>query len=346
MNEELIAKLGTLGLTAEQIEKLKVEEVKTNEDMAMLKEADIMTMTGCKTLTARKVVAAFAPAPVPVAAVVAADVLPPDAEIPPGATPSKATMDNFAATVGMDPSIMPMIMMSTMAGGAGMEMDLSGLIPVPQIVAGYNPKVRNLYLMVMTQMEKRLGTPIVIINSDGGVNKELTAQYIAALEEGHDAMPDGVYDDGTNLFEIIKVGVDAKSVYDADPFCSMKALQQNGQGVGRVHWNGVSLEVRQAAYYAVQSGEIDTGNESHMSWARDHINKDANYLVFAGQAPRALAQFREAARTGSLPTLRVMLSRGPRKTEVMARRQRLGDNRPRPTRDRAGLGVGEDGEPL
>jgi hypothetical protein len=122
--------------------------------------------------------------------------------------------------------------------------------------------------------------------------------------------------------------VDAQSVNDADPLQPEKALQKNGMGTGRINWTGVPLEVRQVAFFAAtKTHEIDPNNDAHLTWLRDHMKKGAQRLVFHGQAPKAISEYNEAYRTGSLPTLRVMLSRGPRRKETMPRR-------------RAGIGLG------
>jgi hypothetical protein len=222
----------------------------------------------------------------------------------------------------MDPSTLSMMMMAGMTGNAGMGgMDISGMIPIPQIVAGYNPKVRNMFLMVMGQVENRLGVPVVVINDDGSVNNDLTVEYIMGLEEGRDSAENNVYFDGEgNPHEVIKTGVDAQSIYDADPIDSTRALQKNEMGTGRVNWKGVGLEARQTAFYAIKTGEISSENDNDLSWLRDHIKPGVSRLVFAGKAPKAIAAFNEARRTGALPTLRVTLSTGPRKKEFMPRR--------------------------
>lgn len=323
MNEELKVRLTGLGLTEEQIGKLGTEGVGEESDMALLVKDDIKTITGCGLVTAAKVVAAFAPAATVPAT--STETTPPlDAEIPEGKGPTPAHVNSFATSLGMDPSMLSMLMFSGMAGNAGMgEMDISGLIPIPQIVAGYNPKIRNMYLMIMGSLEQRLEVPVVVINGDGSVNRELTIEYIEGLEEGREAAENDVYFDSTGTpFEVIKVGVDAQSIYDADPLDSTRALQKNGMGVGRVNWTGVGLEVKQAVFFAVtRTREIDSANDTHTAWLRDHIKPTSNRLVLQGMAPKAISEFNEAYRTGSLPTLRVMLTRSPRRKETGPRRR-------------------------
>jgi hypothetical protein len=214
-------------------------------------------------------------------------------------------------------------------------MDISGLIPVPQIVAGYSPKVRNMYYMVMGSLQKHYGeNPIVVINADGGVNREQTVAYIQSLEEGFEPADEDIYyDEAGTAYQLIKVGVDAQSIYDADPLESTRALAQNGMGRGRINWKNIPLEVKQVAYYAVtQTREIDPSNEAHLTWLRDHIKVGVNRLVFQGQAPKALQAYNEALRSGTLPQLRVMLGRSARRREVMPRR------RSTTPRDLAGIG--------
>lgn len=327
------------GLTADQITKLSAEGVVSESDMALLTADQIRQITLCGLITAVKLTKAFAPAsPTSSGGVHAAETVAPDAEIPEGSKPSPVMVNSFASSLGMDPNMLSMFMVAGMANNAGVGgMDLSGMIPVPQIVAGYNPKVRNMYLMVMDQVEARLGVPIVVINGDGSINRELTVEYIMSLEEGRDAAENNIYFDSTATpYEVIAVGVDAESIYDADPLESTRALQKNGMGTGRVNWNGVSDEVRQTAYYAVRTGEIDPKNDAHLAWLRDHVKPACSRLVFQGQAPKAIGDFNEARRSGSLPNLRVMLTRGPRRPEMMPRRRRT------TPRDLAGLGKTAD----
>lgn len=339
MNEELKKRLTTeFGLTEEQVNKLAAEGVVSDSDLSLLSADQIKQVTSCGLVTAAKITKAFALAPAVAPAV--AESPAPDAEIPEGAKPSPAQVNSFAQSLGMDPSMLTMMMFTGMAGNAGMGgMDISGMIPVPQIVAGYNPKIRNMFLMIMGTLEDRLGVPIVVINGDGSVNQALTVEYIMGLEEGRDPAENNVYFDSAGTpYEVIKVGVDAQSIYDADPLDSTRALQKNGMGIGRVNWSGVSLEVKQTAFYAVaRTREIDPTNDSHLSWLRDHVKPTSSRLTFQGQAPKAISEFNEAQRTGSLPTLRVMLTRGSRKKEFMVRR------RSGTPRDLAGLGrTGEE----
>jgi len=313
MDDALKTKLTGLGLNEEQIGKLEAEGVKAEADMVMLSDMEVKAVTGCGLVVSKQVVAAFKPAE---------EVADPKVELSEGAAPSSADVNGFAQQLGMD----PMMAMLFFNGQLGEDMDLSSMMPISMVVEGYNPKLRNMFLMAMGHFEKRFNAPIVVIDSDGGVNKALTAEYIQALEEGFDAVEGSIYlDEAGKPHELIRVGVDAQSVYDADPLNPTKALPKNGIGVGRVKWKDVSLEVRQVAFYAVtQTKELEPANDTHLSWLRDHVKKDANRLIFHGQAPEAIAAYNEAARTGSLPTLRVMLSRGPRRKEMMPRRRKAG----------------------
>jgi len=341
MDTALETKLTELGLTGEQVAKLTAEGVNVESDFEFLTASQIKELTGCGLVTAGKVVRAFAPV-APVASVPSASVDgAPDAEIPEGTKPSPAQVNSFASSLGMDPNMLSMFMVAGMANNAGVGgMDLSGMIPVPQIVAGYNPKVRNMFLMVMDQVENRLGVPIVVINGDGSINRELTVEYIMGLEEGMESAENNIYFDTAGTpYEVVAVGVDAQSIYPADPLEPTRPLQKNGMGTGRVNWSGISDEVRQVAFFAVKTGEINPKNDSHTTWLRDHINRGSNRLVFHGMAPLAIGRFNEARRTGELPTLLVTLSRGPRRPETMPRRRRVA---PRSAEDLAGLGKTSD----
>lgn len=311
-------------LTDEQIGKLEAEGVVNETDMKSLTADDFKGTIGLGLVTARKIAAAFGGTPTVVPTAAHASTADPAAEIPEGTKPSPSQVSSFATSLGMDPGTLTMFMLAGATGESGMgALDISSMIPISQIVQGYNPKLRNMFLMVMGQIEKRLGVPIVVINGDGSTNRELTVEYIEGLEEGRDPAENNVYFDSAGVpYEVIRVGVDAQSIYDADPLDSTKALQKNGMGVGRVNWSGVPLEVKQVAFYAVtRTSEIDPANDTHLSWLRDHVAAGANRLIFQGQAPRAISEYNEALRTGSLPTLRVMLSRNPRRQEIMPRRR-------------------------
>ena len=299
------------GLTSEQVDKLVAEGVATEADLGLLGSEHIKTITGCNLLTSLKF-KAFTVAPVDI-----------NAEIPEGEKPSTQQVNTFASQLGMDPNTLSMMMMAGMSSGAGMGgLDISGMIPIPHIVSGYNPKVRNMFLMIMGQLEKKYEVPIVVINEDGSVNFELTTEYLVGMEEGREPAENNIYYDGEGTpHEVIKVGVDAMSVYDADPIVSSKALQKNEMGTGRVNWKSVSLEARQTAFYAVQTGEVNPENDADLSWLRDHIKAGVSRLAFSGKAPKAINMFNEARRMGSLPTLRVMLTSGPRAKEFMPRRR-------------------------
>lgn len=251
-------------------------------------------------------------------------------EIPEGAPPTPAQVTGFAQQMGIDPSMFMMFMLNNSAGGA-MDMDLSTFLPLPQIVGGYNPKLRNMSLMVMGQIERRLDAgPIVVINADGSVNHELTIKYIMQLEEGFDAAENNIfYDDDGGQYELVAVGVDAQSIYDADPVDSTRPLQKNGQGIGRISWTGIPLEVRQVVYFATTPSvnELSSTAEAKLSWLRDHIKVGVTVAMLGKEFPKAVAAFREANRAGQAPTLRVQLSRQPRRKENFPRRRASGGDR-------------------
>lgn len=335
MNDNLKNKLKGFGFNDEQISKLETEQVAEESDLALFSSDEIKTISGCSAVAAKKVYKELHPELV-IAVTTSTPATPApqsapvniEAEIPAGSQPTPALMNQFANTLGIDQSILPLILLGNMAGGQGGgvgNMDLSSLIPVQQIVAGYNPKVRNLFLMMMGALQDSFGgVPIVVINSDGSVNREHTTQYILDLQDNlSTAEEDIYYDADSNPFDIIAVGVDAQGIFDADPLDSSKSLSRNHVGVGRVSWNNVPLDVRQVCYFAVKTGEINPANDSHLTWLRDHVKPGCNRFVFKGQAPKAVTAFNDANRTGSLPTLKVRPTRGPRKPETMPRRRQF-----------------------
>lgn len=305
--DEVIVKLVELGVDSETAAKFKTElGVDRVDQLGLITEKDLSNI-GLAPIPARELLGKLKP------------TIDPHAELGEDEQPSRDQVTGFAGALGIDSTTMLLL-----ANGGGGELDISSMVPIATLVEGYNPKIRNMFLMMMGRLEERLGAPIVVINADGAINRPLTVEYIEGLEEGRDAAESNIYFDlEGHPHEVVKVGVDAQSIYDADPLNSSAALQKNGMGLGRVQWNKVPLEVRQVVYLAViKTGEIDPTNEAHLTWLRDHVNENANRLSFHGQAPRAITEYNEAARTGSLPTLRVMLSRSPRQRELMPRRRR------------------------
>lgn len=320
MNVELKTRLQSeeFGLNDEQIGKLEAAGLKEATDFALLSGTQIAEIASVGIITAMRIGQAFAPVPAPVAV---NPVVTDESNGDGGKPPSKDEVASFANTLGMDPNLlMVMLMSGGMGGGVG---SIAGAIPYGPLLQSYVPRRVDIAYQVMAAVEERLGTNVIIINSDGSINRELTAKYIESLEAGYDPSPDGVYtDDGGKLYEIVRVGVDAQSVADADPLNPTKALQQNQMGTGRVMWSGVNLDVRQVVFLAItETKELNAGNDAHLQWLRDNIKPGVSRLALNGQVPKAASLYNEKFRTGSLPTLRVMLGRGPRRPEIAPRRR-------------------------
>lgn len=321
MNDELQSKLKAAGVTDAAIATLNDQEL-TSEDALRGFTYDQFVAMGIKAGSAKVLAGLYAP-PSPVTTVSG----PVREEIPEGSDPTPSEVNAFASQMGIDSSMLGAFMMANIGAGAGFEMDMSGFLPIAQIVGSYNPKRRDMAYIVMGQVERRLRSPIVVINADGSVNHALTVKHIQNLENGFPA-PEGdiYYDDEGEPREIIAVGEDAQGIYDADPIDPTKALQANGMGVGRVKWSGVALDVRQVIYYAAtQTREVSVDNETKLQWLRSNISPKTTRLQLKAEFPNALTKWNEANRTGALPTLRTQLNRS-RRPEVMPRRRTLGDN--------------------
>jgi hypothetical protein len=297
--------------------------LKSFKQAQLLKE-DHWKSFGANDLQAGLLVSGFAPGSVVAAPAVTTPPLPldPTTELPEGKQPSTKEVQGFASALGIDSGLLTMFMMN--GGGAGGDLSIADMIPVETVVAGYSPKVRNMFMVVMTRLEERYGVPIVVVNADGGVNKALTVEYVQGLEEGREPADDDIYYDASGQpHEVTNVGVDKQSIYDADPLDPNKALPQSKVGTGRINWNGVSLEAKQVVFFAVKSGELNPASESSLTWLREHVKPGVSHLAFHAQAPKALKAYNEAARNGSLPTLRTsMTGRKARRPEIMARRRR------------------------
>jgi hypothetical protein len=191
MNETLKNKLlNELNLTEAHVTALEAEGVVEEKHLKLLTAQEIKDTLNCGLVLAKEVFNAFNPQPTPVPVVAPIPVAPTSQPQPtpvvnnPGAPPTQAEVTAFAGNVGMDANFLNMFLFANMAGGAGMDVDFSGMIPYAQVVPGYSPKKRDIAYMIMGQLEKRLGTPIVLINSDGSVNHAKTIEYITSLEEG------------------------------------------------------------------------------------------------------------------------------------------------------------------
>jgi hypothetical protein len=328
--EELISKLKEHGLNDEQIKKLTDQGFNSLDDLDGMKPEQLNEMAGCGFFTAKRVIKALAPAPAAPAASAApaAESGAPASEVvPEGKAPTSAQLNGFAAQFGMDPSMVSMFMMSGMFANNGMDFDFGSMIPISQIVGSYSPKIRNMVYVFMGQIQKSVGdVPIVVINADGSVNAELTAKYVLTLQEGFPPAENDIFYEDGKAYQVLKVGVDAQSVYDADPLDSSRAVPNNNMGIGRINWKDVSLDVKQMVYLAVhETHELSSDNESQVARLRDHIKKETTRMDLQGDFPQAYTMYNEKARTGALPTLRIQLSRSARRPEFAPRRQRLGD---------------------
>lgn len=290
MEETFKTQLQGLKVSDAAITILDENELLTPESLATCTISDL-TGLGIKLGSANILVQNFGKKPEP--AVAELPKVDTTTEIPEGKNPSKEQVASFANQFGIDPSMLMVMMMGGAGAGVGLDMDLSSLIPVAQVAGSYNPKLRNLPYLVMGQIEARLGgNPIVVINPDGSVNPAFTADYVMQLEEGRDPVENNVYyNEAGEPFDIIKVGVDAQSVYDADPVDPGSVLQKNGMGTGRVKWGGVSLAVRQVVYFATQSGELSKGDEEKVRYLREHITAELRPVALSAEFPLAYKQY-------------------------------------------------------
>lgn len=254
-----------------------------------------------------------------------------EAEIPEGKAPSPAQLNGYASEIGVDPgNFMTFMMMSQMGGLGGVDMDMSDWFPYETVASKYNPKKRNLHYIVMAQLEKRLGTPIVVINANGSVNAKETVAYIQSLEENDPPSTDGTWrgEDGED-YEIIKVGLDAQGVKDADPLDETRALQKYGIGIGKIDWSDAPLDVRLLCYYAAhKTGELDPNDKNQVGWLRDRIKPGVKRSDLSAQYTKANTMYNENSRMDSQKSLKVQSSSPvANRLNVPNRRVRTGPNR-------------------
>jgi hypothetical protein len=315
MNDEVKTALKGAGLNDEQIAKLENEGLTSIADLTTLTADEVKTITGCGLVTARRVKAL-----VPAGAV--ADVV-----IPEGKNPTPNQVNDYASTLGLaNPSLLMALVLGNMGGGTGAldGLDLSDMVPIADVVRSYTPKKRNIPYIVLGSVERRLNTPIVVINADGSINGTLTEQYVMELEEGFPPAEDGVYFNDGQPYQIIKVGQDAQSIYDADPLDITRALQKGGMGIGRINWHNVPLTIRQKVYLATETGELNAASEAKVQWLRDNVNAamDANKL--GKEFPRAITRYNDLERAGALPAMRApMTNRTPRREPIAPPRRRI-----------------------
>lgn len=287
--------------------------------------------TGDLTTTMRAIEEWRATSPAPTASTVSPSA-DPKAEIPEGTQPSRGQINAFATGVGMDPNMLWTFLLLGKLGDTddAAGMDISSAFPVANILPGYSPKRRDMPYIIMGMIERRLKADgkigdddgIIAINQDGSVNIPITVAYIKTLDDNFEPAENNIYyDEAGKPYQLIKVGVDAQSVYDADPVDSSRPVGQNGLGVGRIRWTGVSLEVRQAIWYAAhQTAELSPEDETRMSWLRANIKPDTTLLDLNAEFPKAVMAYHADFRVGKLPSLRVQPTR-------QARRKTLGPNR-------------------
>lgn len=322
MNDLLKQSLTDAKLTPEQIEVLDKEGVSSVDEIASLSASDLKGVLGCGLFEAQRIITALKPTVPPPSPALVID---PNAPIPEGQNPGTAQVNEFAKNVGMDPNLLSAMIMGQLVNGMGGEMDMSSLMPTANIVPGYSPKIRNINYLVMGQLEKQFsGYPIVVINDDGSINVPFTIERITDLQEGRvlNKEEENTFYAGDSAFDVIRVGVDAQSIYDSDPIVSSSALPKSQVGTGRIKWLNISLPVRQVIYYAsTHTHEISENDETKISWLRTNLRQETKVGQLQGEFPEAVKMYREHQRMGDLPTLKVQLTNSrARRPETMPRR--------------------------
>lgn len=311
---EVLQNMAPGTLTEDQASAVIAEGISSEDDFQLI-TPEILAKHGVGAIAIQKLIRAIKPAePASVGEEITSE-------------PTEKQINDFAHATGMDPNMLNMFMFSSMMG-SGVEpiMDFTNMVPLPTILDGYNPKIKNMHYMFLGKIESSLGGgPIIVIDEDGKINKELTIRYVTELQEGREPADDDTYfgDDGTP-HELIGVGVDAQSIYDIDPLGDAgRTLPETQVGKGNVPWKGIPLDVRQLVFFAAKhTNEVSLENRATMTFLRQIIKIGVTRHQVGREMPNALKMWNQANRDGSLPTLRASrTSTNPRRPSIMPNRR-------------------------
>lgn len=299
---ELYHKLSKeLGLNNDLIGKLAELGAQTEADLALLQEGDL-TQIGIPVLKARRILATF------VETSAGTTTTPPAAQ-------SEDEENPRAFFAGTGDPMMQQMMMMLFAGNPNLppefkDMLFGDLMPLEKVVRHYNPTKKSTvpYSVMMSLQTRYGGKPIVAIDEEGKISRDVTLYYLKEAEE-FGPVDGTTYRHEGKDYDLIHVGVDTQSSRDEDPLNPGNPLRKQ-MGYGQIDWTGISLEVRQAIYLAQQSFELNPRDPRTMRDLRKYITKDLKLEDVLRDYPEAAKLFRQAKRAGSLPTMKLIGEEG------------------------------------
>ena len=174
-------------------------------------------------------------------------------------------------------------------------------IPTDQLLEDYDPKQSDSPITIV--LKKRFGNKAVIVfkPETTEVDIEATANYIADLEQGFPE-EDTVKSQG-ELVRLNKVGKVPDQIIDEDPLFPNTPLKRGRSIVNRANWANISIECRQFARIAVETGEIDPDDKRDVKDVMKLVNCEAELDMLKEEYPEASVLYREQKKLNSLPNL-------------------------------------------
>jgi len=188
----------------------------------------------------------------------------------------------------------------------GIRMKLEDVEP-SELLMSYHPEQPNHPITVA--LKKRFGDKKVIVFKPDSkvIDIEVTANYIADLEQGYEE-EETIESDGV-LVRIYAVGQVPNQMIEEDPLFKGKALKRGRSTVNRVNWSDIGLEVRQFCRIIVDRTDIDVNDrfevQELMKLARTQENKASikGLTSLRKMYPEADLEYRELACKNELPKL-------------------------------------------
>ncbi len=168
----------------------------------------------------------------------------------------------------------------------------------------YDPKEDNAVSDRLKKLSK--DKCCIVFNKDGSLNVEASYKLITEIQDGYPER-DNYPLDGEPV-RIYKVGEKLEQFADENPLYPGRLLRPDGTcDQTNRSWDGVSLEVRQLIYLAIQSKEVEIRNINDAHNILDICLDSSNLSKFPlrHRFTKAAIKFTDLERRGSLPTLKI-----------------------------------------